>query len=891
MDVLAEESAYEAGQTARFQVRVPFKKSTALVTVEREGILESFVQELDSSEPIIEVPVKAEWAPNIYVSVLALRGRINDAKATGTLDLGRPAYKLGIGRIKVGWRRHELKVSVKPAREVFRVREKAPVEIQARASDGTPLKGGEVALMAVDEGLLELMPNESWKILDSFMGERGLGVHTSTAQMQVIGRRHYGKKTAPPGGGGGGGRGSTRELFDTLVFWKARLTLDRNGRARAEIPLNDSLTGFRIVAVAHAGQRFGSGQASIRTSQELMLLSALPPVLREGDRFRAEYTVRNGGERDFKARVLMKHQGKELEAQEVMLKAGEAKTLAWNLKIPLLSEGLEAKSLFEVEASGPGGISDRIRNEVPVRRLVPVRVLQSQLVRLEKNAFETSIERPEGAMEGRGALQATVSPTLMASLEPVRTWMRDYPYNCLEQQSSRAVALRDSSAWKGIVEMLPAYLDGSGLAKFFPDMRHGSEVLTAYVLSIAHASAWSIPREPRDQMTSALKAFVEAKVPARATIDFGDLLLRKLIAMEALSRYGILLGSQLQSLGVEPKDLPTAALIDWRNLLSRLKAYPGQLALLKRADELLKARLVFQGTLASLSGPSGEDAWWLMRSTDETLVRLLQSLAGEAAWKEEIPRLMKGTLERRKRGHWGLTTANAWGVLAVESYARHFEKTPVSGQTRLKLAANEKAHAWQKPDEVTMRFAWPEKKESFSAQHLGSGSPYLVLSSHAAVPLKKPLEAGYRLEKKIEPLQQARKGRWTQGDLIRVTLKIVATADRTWVVIDDPVPSGASILGGGLARDSRLALGDEKPVDEQRPWWSVALPAFEERRYDAYRAFYEWLPEGEHVISYNVRLNASGDFALPSTRVEALYAPGMFAEVPNEAWKIEESAR
>ena len=56
---------------------------------------------------------------------------------------------------------------------------------------------------AVDEGLLELMPNQSWKLLDAMMGKRGIEVKTSTAQMQVVGRRHYGLKALPSGGGGG----------------------------------------------------------------------------------------------------------------------------------------------------------------------------------------------------------------------------------------------------------------------------------------------------------------------------------------------------------------------------------------------------------------------------------------------------------------------------------------------------------------------------------------------------------------------------------------------------------------------------------------------------------------------------------------------------------------
>ena len=52
------------------------------------------------------------------------------------------------------------------------------------------------------------------------------------------------------------------------------------------MPLNDSLTSFRLVAVADAGvQKFGTGSTSIRVTQDLQVLAGLPPLVREGDRF------------------------------------------------------------------------------------------------------------------------------------------------------------------------------------------------------------------------------------------------------------------------------------------------------------------------------------------------------------------------------------------------------------------------------------------------------------------------------------------------------------------------------------------------------------------------------------------------------------------------------
>jgi len=60
-----------------------------------------------------------------------------------------------------------------------------------------------------------------------------------------------------------------------------------------------------------------------------------------------------------------------------------------------------------------------------------------------------------------------------------------------------------------------------------------------------------------------------------------------------------------------------------------------------------------------------------------------------------------------------------------------------------------------------------------------------------------------------------------------------------------------------------------------------AWPAYEERSFEAFCSYFEYLPKGKHVIEYTVRLNNPGKFSLPPTRVEAMYAPETFGESPN----------
>ena len=151
----------------------------------------------------------------------------------------------------------------------------------------------------------------------------------------------------------------------------------------------------------------------------------------------------------------------------------------------------------------------------------------------------------------------------------------------------------------------------------------------------------------------------------------------------------------------------------------------------------------------------------------------------------------------------------------------------------------------------TRDFDWPAARETLGLQHTGSGAPWAIVQSRAALPLKAPLFTGYTIKRTVTPVEQKDKSGYTRGDVYRVTLEIDAQTDMTWVVVDDPIPSGAAILGSGLGRDAGSLTQGEK-----REGW--ASPAFVERTHEAYRAYYEFVPKGRFKIEYTVRLNNPG---------------------------------
>ena len=101
------------------------------------------------------------------------------------------------------------------------------------------------------------------------------------------------------------------------------------------------------------------------------------------------------------------------------------------------------------------------------------------------------------------------------------------------------------------------------------------------------------------------------------------------------------------------------------------------------------------------------------------------------------------------------------------------------------------------------------------------------------------------------------------GDTAQVEIIIKAKTAQTWVVVEDPLPISATVL-------------------ETSPATAV------ERKEDLVRFYYQWLSANTETISYKVRFNQAGTYQLPASRIEAMYSPDIYAELPESSWVVGE---
>jgi len=887
MDVIPDAKSYRAGDVAHLQVRMPFRSATALVTVEREGVLSSFVTTISGKDPVVDVRLPGSYAPNVYISVMAVRGRIagwrlwladfarrwhlpffsqDGGYPTALVDLAKPAYRIGIAKVAVGWESHQLNVTVQADHPRYRVRDHARVAVRVLGPDGKPPRDAEIAFAAVDQALLQLSPNDSWDVLAKMMGERPLSVLTSTAQTQVVGKRHYGLKAVATGGGGGGDLSSlTRSDFKPVLLWKGRVKLDARGRATLDVPFADSLSAYKLVAIATAGEDlFGTGSTEVRTVQDLTIYSGVPPLVRSGDFYGATFTLRNGTDRPMKvtATVALQPAIARGAPLTVTIPAGGATPVTWRLTAPL---GIDKLHWTVTARSADGRATDRMAIDEQVIPAVPEQIWSATLMHVGPGS-DLPVGPPAGALPGRGGIDIALMATPAPPLAGVRSYMLAYPYGCFEQRTSKAVALDDRAAWAKQMEALPTYVSRNGLLRYWPVPEEpGSIALTAYALSITADAGLAWPDAAKAGLIETLRGVVDGRVTEEGTGP-GDTRLLRLAALAALARNGAATPAMVDQLAMPLGDMPTETLADWLATLDRVPGIDPRR--IQAAEAALRGRIVYEGTRLDLTD-NRNAPWWMMVSDDEMALKALLAVTGRPGWESDAPRMMIGIALRQMQGHWNTTPSNAWGTIAAKKFAQAYPGSATGLTTASFGGRSMHSNALQPP---VLHLPLPSAPGALLLRHDGAAGPWATVSVRAAVPLTAPVFSGYRITREVSFLQRHRPDRISRGDVMRVRITVEAPVDRSWVVIDDPIPAGASILGAGGGQSAMLAA----QANGGTGW-----PSYVEQGFEAWRAYFGWLPKGKTTVEYAVRLNGTGRLQLPPTKVEAMYSPEIHAVLPN----------
>jgi uncharacterized protein YfaS (alpha-2-macroglobulin family) len=918
IDLVPERKTWKPGETARVLVQSPWPNATALVTAEREGVRWHRRLTIRSTQDVVEVPITEADVPNLFVSVLLVKGR-TPAAAGSTGDPGAPAYRLGTTELTIDTASKRLGVTVSTDRDVFRPADPVHVSVAVAAADGRPA-AGEVTLWAVDRGLLALTGYTTPDLVKAIYEPGSLQVVTADNRQNLVGH-------AVAGGAPGSvaeqvassradslevrseDRGDTvdgvRQDFRPLVFWLGSAQAGADGRVATTVTLPDSLTTYRIMAVAGTeASQFGFGEHEVRVTKPLTLLPALPRFLNSGDRAALAVVVTNAGTGEGTADVTFE----SLDPQTLQL-------LETRRSIRL-APGASQPVAFDAVAAARGEARVRISATLGAETdavQLPLTITQP-IVRTTTAAYgdtaATATERlalPAGILRDTGGLTVDLSSSALVGLGDSARYLDQYPYGCAEQKASRALVLLLASDPRGAFAMpgvsadesraraasalreLTSYQCSDGFALWPGQCENQSAYLTAYVLHVMKLAGTMRIDVDQDAVDRAL-GFLERgqPQPAADSLWWPVWALSEAYSLDVLAEFDRTVDKRVNTLAAAADRLPIAAVA---HLASALAASGDAGARYQDLVRRLTNAVRVDADRAHVEERDADQLAWLWNSNVTATAIALESVARRKDPTLAAP-LARWLLTARTNGRWQTTHENAVVLDALASYARAFEAQTPRMQASVSLgptalgsvsfdgpSSNARQILVPMPDLLTRTASTPAS--SLSITRTGEGRLFYTTRIETASPVPAgPIDRGIQVERRYERYVKDKPGAaatsFSAGDLIRVTVALTIRGEGRYLAVTDPLPAGFEPLEDwALTTPSDLAAVATRVAggNSWLSWWHGGYFDHFEKRDDRVMAFATRLGSGHHEFSYLVRATTAGTFEVAGATVEAMYAP------------------
>ena len=726
ISLISDKSSYVPGETAKILIPSPFQgEHWALVSIERGGILQVQLIKITSSTQIYELPITADLAPNVYVSVVLIKGQDASNKLSD--------YKVGLLPIEVKPVAQTLKITLTPDRATAQPGESVTYQNEATTSDGQPI-AVEFSLDLVDKAVLSLLPRPVDAILEAFYGRRPLGVNTAVdltvsinklnqrlqedleQQQQQAGQRQAtggaandmampaataapaapGQPTrtmeAPAPAAKGAANGAAvpnvevREEFADTAYWNPVLTTDASGKGSVTIKLPDNLTTWTFHGVGvTADTKVGESTVDVIATKPLLIRPVTTRFFVVGDKAELAANVSNNTDNPLSVTLTLSATGVTIlsDAQQVVTIPAKSEAMAtWNVE----AQDVESAQLVFYAQAGDFVDASKPRLATgPDGSLKVLRYTAPDIVgtggQLKQAGQRTElIVLPPNYDNRSGELSIEVDPSLAAGMVNGLDYLKHYPYECVEQTVSRF--LPNVLTYRALAQL--GIVSPTLQVSLTQEINVGLDKLSNWQNQDGGWGWWS-----NQESNAYISAYVvygliqarEAGFTVRADVlTRGEEYLKGQLKgnVRDLAGYEADAQAWFSFVLAEDKQAPAdtiSSLFDQRAKLSHYaKAY---LALAigntSKSDARIKTLLSDLNNAAIFSATGAhweEDSynWWSMTTDTRSTAIILDAYARLDQNNELAPNIVRWLMVARKVGYWETTQETAWALISLTDW-------------------------------------------------------------------------------------------------------------------------------------------------------------------------------------------------------------------------------
>ena len=947
--IVPDRETYEPGETAELLVQAPFAPASGIITIARGGIVSTEAFEAEDGSAVLEIPIEDAYVPNVEIQVdmVGTSVRVDDDGVAQPDLPEQTAFAVGRVGLSIPPLTRTLDVVATPAEAALEPGQDTSVTIAVTDAAGDPVSGAEVAVVVVDEAVLSLTGYELADPLDVFYSDVWSELNSKYLRSSILLTRadlvtgeSAGRADAAPtagaddGGieeaaedsadadfGGSSAVGETidvRDNFDALAVYAPSESTDRNGEVTVDVPLPDSLTRYRVMAVAIDGaDQFGKGEATITARLPLQVRPSAPRFLNFGDQFELPIVLQNQTREPLEVEVAIESANLKLTGP-----VGQRVTVPANdrieVRFPAMTDDVGTARFRVVAVSGE--FTDAAALELPVYTPATAEAFATYGV-IDDGAIAQPTTAPTNVFPQFGGLEINTSSTALQALTDAVIYLTDYRYESSDGLASRIMAiatLRDvldafdaeglpstadlNAAVRRDLESLAALQNDDG---GFPYWQRGRDsvpwqsIQATHALVLAKDAGYSVPTDTLDRALAHL-ASIEEYFPS----TYGEQIRNSLSSYALYVRGEAGRADTAKATGLYERvgddlELDAVAWL-WPSITDQSLRDEIERRFLNAAVETAGA--------ATFATSYGEDAYVIANSERKTDGIILEALISQAPGSDLIPKVVAGLLGGQTRGRWNNAHENAFILVALNEYFDTFESVTPDFVARAWLGdlyAAEATFDGRTTDRVNTLVPMSDVIASGDSTIIlskeGDGRLYYRLGLRYAPSNLQldPRDEGFVVVREYEAIddpddvRRNADGSWTirAGAKVRVNLTMVADAVRTHVALIDPLPAGLEPVNPSLGVSQTTPPpsddGSGDGVFEASWFWGWNWYEHQNLRDDRAEAFSSYLPGGTYEYSYIARATTPGSFVVPPARAEEIYSPEVFGRSATELVVIE----
>ncbi len=945
LNLTPDKSQYNPGETARVLLESPLPAGDYLITVEREGIFTEEVRHFDNNAEVLEIPIAGNYVPVVYVSVSSYSERHGQPTHNyGEPDLDKPKGYYGVTALLVNPYVRSFSVAIECDKPSYKPGDTATIKFKA-TKGGKPYAGAELTAMAVDRGVLDLINYHVPNPIDFFYDRSNfpLRVYGGDSRALLMDPVTYSVKNLMGGDAESADeeKEDERKDFRPTAFFEPVLITDKNGEASVTFKMPDSLTTYRITAFGVKEDLFALQEDEIKVQNPINIQQVQPRRLRERDTAECGVLITNLGKDGQKVSVSLEVLSPTEDTEEDKLAGrktipGKGFVDGENAHTVYVASGQSSVVYFDVAASQEGTVNlvYTIKSDVINEKLIsPIKIektfvyetvtMTGTVYDSRKGSQKESLIIPGFAKEGRGDLTFTLDATRLGVLGSSVNYLFEYPYGCLEQQSSRILPLVSfdeyidifgldskvrnvkecilsfTKAWKN-------YQHADGGFGYWPDSTLSSDFVSMrilYTYALAMTRGYTPEDIPID--VDSLKNYVASAVKSyktrNAASNYYDY--DKAFACYVFS---LLKDNSLDSIRNELFDNVDNITLDAAAYLSL--AYSNS----EITDDLKKAKLINKKIRAylqpaqrslTISKKAKSGYWFCYQNETVQYAAILSALVSVNPEDEMVDHLIYTLLSKQSQGRWQNTITTSAVLDSIYTYIqkRNLDATNYTASllinSRQMMKENFNGVA-AKPKTLKLPFedefiSSLERDKTIPLVFEKEGEGYLfytvemkyALPDEAQAARNEGLNITYEISdfdtgELINVKKDTCDLTLQSGKIYKARVFIESSRTREYIAVRAPVPSCAEIqdstlLTNGSAAESEYSQNYRSTINHKNITDNEV------------QFFWDEMHSGRYFFDFTFRAARRGIFPTPPVQGECMYEPEIFGRSDGYLFIIE----